>query len=212
MLSSGLDRIHKPCSDILKNQILYPGLPVDFYGLFWEPWNQEKMEYHTKGFRQSTLWTAQPRDFSNFEVAFKPPETNVRNFLSMAWGRWLLDRQMTELGLWDQYDIFMYIRPDVCFGNKLFLPSIMHLMDSFDLFMPGNGHWREGINDQVCFGGRKLSIYLKLFEDIPKYMTEGLIFHPEIMLKHHLIRHGINAAEYPLQNFIFRNESWFHIG
>lgn len=212
VLSSGLDRFHKPCSDIFKKQISLSQYPIDFYGMFWQPVNNEKLNDHAQGFRQSTIWTAPQRPFEDLPNLNKPPETNIKNFFSMAWGKWLLGNQMTIDGIWDQYDIFLYCRPDVCFDNSIYLPAIMEHLQSYDIFFPNNGHWRDGVNDQIAFGGRKMEVYLNLFQEILNYITQGIVVHPETMLKHHLLSHGLRIAQYPIQNYIFRDETRFHVG
>ena len=130
----------------------------------------------------------------------------------MIWGRWLLNQQLTEMNIWDQYDIFIYCRPDVCFDNRIYLPSLVQGLAENDILVPTNGHWRDGLNDQVCFGGRKMQVYLNLYQDVIQYVNGGVWMHPETLLKHHLEHHGVRVGQYPLQSFIFRDEAWFHLG
>lgn len=212
VLSSGLDRFHKPCTDIFKKQIALSGTPVDFYGLFWQPVNIDKLGEHLQGFNKAVYWTAPQRQFDEFPDAIKYLETNVNNFLSMIWGRWVLGQQMTLHNLWDQYDIFLYCRPDVCFDRSIDLPSFIKDLEFCDIFVPVNGHWRGGLNDQVCIGNHRISEYLNLFESISLYMKQGVIVHPETMLKHHLLQRGVHIAQYPIQSFIFTDETCFHMG
>ncbi len=212
VISSGLDRFHKPCSDIFKKQIGLDSHPIDFYGLFWKPVNDAKMADHLEGFRSATIWTAPQRTFDDIPNVPKPPETNVKNVLSMLWGKWLLGHHMTLEHVWDKYDLFLYCRPDVCFDNRLNWKLIWESMDNFDLLLTTNGHWRDGVNDQVAIGNRKLEVYLNLFAEFTNYIGEGVILHPETLLKHHLLRQGIRIAQYPAQNVIFRDETRFHIG
>jgi hypothetical protein len=212
VISSGQDRVHKTCSDLFKKQILSHILPIDFYGLFWSPWDQEKLAQHLTGFRKNTIWTSPPRQFEECPDITSPPETKLKNFLSMAWGRWLLNQQMTENNIWDKYDIFIYCRPDVCFDNKIFLPSLIKGLAENEILFPMNGHWRDGLNDQVCFAGQKMQVYLNLFQDLAQYVSQGVLMHPETLLKHHMTHYNVRIAQYPLQSFIFRDEAWFHLG
>ena len=212
VISSGLDRFHEPCTHILKKQIGLDKTPIDFYGMFWQPVNDDKLNQYVQGFANATIWTSPQRSFDDIPNAPKPPETNVKNFLSMIWGKYLLGQQMAEHGIWEKYDIFLYCRPDVCFDNVLDLAALQPHLAEYDLFIPTNGQWRGGINDQVCFGGRKLAVALSLFPEVTRYIQDGVLLHPETMLLHHLTKNGVRLAQFPIQNFIFRSETRFHVG
>jgi len=214
VISSGLDRVYDNCSDIFKAQIALSKIPIDFYGLFWQPVDNGKMQKHLQGFHKTVLWTAAQREFGDLSSLVKHHETNAHNFFSMAWGKWLLGHHMTEQKIWDQYDVFVYCRPDVCFDAAIDLPSIFRQLQFQDIFIPlnGNDYWEGGVNDQVCFGGRGLSVYLNMFEHIVDYLKEGVVLHPETLLKHHLMKNDVRVAVYPVQSFLFVNETRFHRG
>jgi hypothetical protein len=213
VLSSGLPRFQESCIEIFKKQIGVYSKSVDFYGLFWEPVSDyELKEKYLQGFNKIKIWTYPQRSFDDFPEVYKAPETNVKNFLSMVWGRWLLNRNIVENNLWNDYEIFIYIRPDVCFDNALDLNNLEPILVNNDLLFPSNGHWRNGINDQTFFGGRKLESALTLFGEIVNYVNEGVILHPETMLLHHLIKKNIRIVKYPIQNYIFRSNIAFNIG
>jgi dTDP-glucose pyrophosphorylase len=206
VLSTGLDRFHKSCSDKFKKQIGVHQHPIDFYGMFWQPVDEEKLNNYLKGFNRTIVLSAPQREFPDIPNVLKPPETNVKAFLSMAWGRRLLGHHMTENNLWDQYDLFIYCRPDVCFDHEIDYQQLLHYFESYDLCVPTNGHWRGGVNDQACFSGKMMPIYLNFFADIEKYMKQLIMFHPETLLKHHLVDHGVRIAQYPIRSIIYRDE------
>lgn len=99
----------------------------------------------------------------------KAPETNVKNFLSMIWGRYLLLQKMNEDRIWDEYGIFIYCRPDVCLNSPLDYGYISSALQTYDPIVPSNVQWRGGINDKFAIGGKKISIYLDLLTHIIKY-------------------------------------------
>lgn len=212
LLSSGLDRFYETSTNLLKKQLRVELIPIDFYGLFWEPVDLSKLNSFTNGFQKCTVWTSPQRAFENFENVNKAPETNIKNFLSMSWGRYLLFQQMNNYDIWNQYDIFIYCRPDICLNCPLDYNYISSILDKNDLLIPSNGQWRGGVNDQFAVAAQKMSVYLNLFPQIIKYIGESILFHPETMLMHHLKANDVQWATYPIQNFIFRNEDQFALG
>jgi hypothetical protein len=212
LISSGLDRFYESNTLLLKKQLGLDLIPIDFYGLFWEPVNSLKINAFSNGFHTSTVWTKPQRSFEDFNGINKAPETNTKNFLSMAWGRWLLAQQMKQYEIWDQYDIFIYCRPDVCLNSPINFDELLPILEKFDILVPSNGHHRGGVNDQLAIGGQKMFTYLNLFSEIANYIGEKILFHPETMLLHHLKVHDVQLAAYPFVNFIFRSDTKFDIG
>lgn len=212
VLSSGLARVYKSCADIVKKQIGLPELPIDYYALFWDMDSITSLQDYTLDFRSSTLWSSPQRDFSEFPDINKAPETKLQNFFSMCYGRWLLAKTMRENGIWDNYDVFLYVRPDVCFDRPIDLAALLEFSNKNYIFLPANGHWRGGFNDQTAWGGRSMEVYLRLFEHLWDYVKEGVLLHPETMLKHHLARSGISVHISSTQSIIFRNETMILLG
>lgn len=212
LISSGLDRFYESNTLLLKKQIGVDLVSIDFYGLFWEPVNSLKVNKFLKGFNKSSVWTAPQRIFEDLGNIYKAPETNTKNFLSMAWGRWLLAQQLHLNEIWDQYEIFIYSRPDICLNSMINYNQILQILEKTDIIVPSNGHHRSGVNDQLAIGGRKMFTYLSLFPEIIKYIRENILFHPETMLLHHLKVNDIKIATHPISNFIFRSDTQFNLG
>jgi hypothetical protein len=212
VITSGIGRFYDPCTFIVKKQLGLERNSIDFFGLLWEPVNDEQLKSYTNGFRHSTIWSSPQRQFDDLPDVYKAPETILKNFLSMSWGRWLLFQQMTQNNIWEQYDVFIYCRPDVCFNHSLNFSEMSTLLESHDLLVPSNGHWRGGINDQVAFGGRELATYLNMFPKIVQYIGDGVLLHPETMLLHHLNLNGVRHFKLPIVNYLFRSESEFSTG
>jgi hypothetical protein len=213
VISSGIGRFFKRCSDLFHEQLQQTGVQIDFHGLFWEPLDQDGLSHYTKNFRKSEVHTSPIRLFNPCEItAQKAPETNVGNFFSMAWGRYLLCRKMIDSGGFNRYDIFIYARPDVCLSKPINIAALKEYLTGYDILVPKNGHHRNGMNDQFCIANRQVAAYLSLFEFIPKYINDGVLLHPETMLKHHIATCGVRVAAIQIDSVIFRGETEFQLG
>ena len=213
VISSGLDRFRKSCGDKFKQQVGVAKHPIDYYGLFWYPVESPIAHDYVKGFRRIVIWTTPQREFNDLpEGVLQAAETKPKNFFSMALGKHLLGDQLTIQHLWEQYDLFIYARPDICFDLQLEYVDIWEQLQSTDLLFPSNGHWRGGVNDQVCIGNRQMKSYLGLFAKLDQYIRDGVMVHPETMLKHHLTVERIRWSSYAVQNYIFRDEDSFQLG
>ena len=211
-ISSGFDRFYDTSTRLLKKQVGLDLTTIDYYGLFWEPVNSLKINEFINGFHKSTVWTAPQRFFEDLAEINKAPETNIKNFLSMTWGRWLLAQQMNQYEIWDKYEIFIYCRPDVCINSLINFDQLLPMLEKTDILVPLNGHHRGGVNDQLAIGGRKMFTYLNLFPQIASYINEKILFHPETMLLHHLKIHNVRLAVYPFESYIFRSDINFQLG
>jgi hypothetical protein len=216
LLMSGRPSLYRSALQLLSKQLRPQGLEkISLFALFWEPLSQANAEELERTFDQVQLWSANAYDFSAISFARKPEETNSGNFLSMQAGRQLLLEQLMASDQFDsqRYDIFCYTRPDVCLNDQLssdFLSSIA----GETVYVPKNGHWRNGVNDQFAMGQfSAIKTYLSLYSQIATYYAADRVpLHPELMLRHHLKAHQIAVNKLTCDNVIFRSEYKFAIG
>ncbi len=87
------------------------------------------------------------------------------------------------------FDLVIRTRPDIILKNKLDIDSI-----NIDIFnIPNHDNW-WGYNDRFCIGNSaNMNLYMINFIDniIDYFIKDNLLFHSEILLKHHLDKYNI---------------------
>jgi hypothetical protein len=213
---SGRPSVYRSALELLSKQLRPNGSEkISLFALFWEPVSDSVFNELNTVFDRVQLWSANAADFSKMNFARKPDETNAGNFLSMQAGRQLLvDQLMTSNEFEpDLYDAFCYTRPDVCLNDQISEHFLNNLAPG-GIFVPKNGHWRNGVNDQFVLGRfPELKTYLSLYSKISSYYhLDHIALHPELMLHHHLRVNRIIANQLPCDNVIFRSEYKFAVG
>lgn len=62
------------------------------------------------------------------------------------------------------------------------------------IYIPTGGDYRDGINDQMAIGSQgAIAVYCSLYNWWEDYYNEGVLFHAETMLKHHLMVRGVEV-------------------
>ena len=115
-----------------------------------------------------------------------------------------------DLNVFDDqlYDLYIYTRPDSCLNDNLNLSEVLKELDKFDLLLPKNGHWRNGVNDQFAIGkSAAMKTYLDVYNNLKKYIDNDILFHPETLLKFHLKSNGIKIGYLELDNQLLRAEN-----
>ena len=89
-----------------------------------------------------------------------------------------------ELSVGEDYDLVIKGRFDINLHDDLVIPENLE-----NISIPPGFDWRGGINDILAYGGRKsMGHYCKMYEVIEPYIIyDGIFFHPETLLKHHLV-------------------------
>ena len=216
LLMSGRPSVYHSALQMLSKQLRPKGFErISLFALFWEPVSPAVFEALDSTFDHVQLWSANAADFSELSFARKPDETNAGNFLSMQAGRQLLIEKLMASSEFDPtlYDAFCYTRPDVCLNDQISENLLDGLADR-NVYVPRNGHWRNGINDQFVLGRfPELKTYLSLYSKISSYYhLDRVSLHPELMLHHHLKVNGLIANKLSCDNVIFRSEFKFTIG
>lgn len=216
LLMSGRASLYRSALQLLSQQLRPQGLEkISLFALFWDPISPTQAEELTHTFDEVCLWSAKAADYSAIPFARKPEETNSGNFLSMQAGRQLLLEQLMTSATFDpeHYDLFCYTRPDVCLNDQL-SESLLDSIANEAIYVPSNGHWRNGVNDQFALGRfLELKTYLSLYSNIATYYAVDRVpMHPELMLRHHLKVNQIAVNKMACDNVIFRSEYKFAIG
>ena len=214
VLTSGNVRVVSPCTEILVKQLGLAEHAIDVYAMFWDDCDLEAARAALPGVRSLTMWTTPRVNFVEDLSAFpKPPETVIHNFLSMTWSRTQLRRKLAEEGVFERYDMFVFIRLDTCFGQVLDFAGMDALLCGHDVLLPLNGHWNNGWNDQFCATrASAMQAWLGLFEHVKAYLVAGVMLHPETLLRHHMERHGLRRGLLNLVNYLWRSDTVFRVG
>ena len=214
VLTSGNVRVVSPCTEILARQLGLADNEIDVYAMFWDDCDLDAARAALPGVRSLTMWTTPRVNFVEDLSAYpKPPETVIHNFLSMTWGRTQLRRKLQEEGVFERYDLFVFIRLDTCFGQVLDYAGMDQLLAGHDVLLPLNGHWNNGWNDQFCATrASAMQTWLGLFEYVKAYLVAGVTLHPETLLRHHMERHGLRRGLLNLVNYLWRSDTVFRVG
>jgi hypothetical protein len=216
LLMSGRPSIYRSALQLLSKQLRPKNSErISLFALFWEPVDHAVFEELSCTFERVQLWSASAAEFSGMNFQRKPDETNAGNFLSMQAGRQMLLEQLMSSDDFDPivYDAFCYTRPDVCLNDQIAENLLENLADG-NIYVPKNGHWRNGVNDQFVLGRfPELKTYLSLYSRISSYYhLDRISLHPELMLHHHLKMNNLIANKLSCENVIFRSEFKFAIG
>lgn len=214
VLTSGNVRVVSPCTEILARQLGLATNEIDVYAMFWDDCDLDAARAALPGVRSLTMWTTPRVNFVEDLSAYpRPPETVIHNFLSMTWGRTQLRRKLQEEGVFERYDLFVFIRLDTCFGQVLDYAGMDQLLAGHDILLPLNGHWNNGWNDQFCATrAAAMQTWLGLFEHVRAYLVAGVTLHPETLLRHHMERHGLRRGLLNLVNYLWRSDTVFRVG
>jgi hypothetical protein len=147
----------------------------------------------------------------NFQIEFdftvqKYPETNLENVVRMFRGigrcNDLKLRREVDLGF--VYDHVVRTRADVRLSTELDLGRFMPLTREFVVF-PENGHWRGGLNDRFAFSAsQRMDAYALVIDYIPQHCGAGCPFHPETLLRFHLMKMQVPPILAPIGATVIR--------
>jgi hypothetical protein len=187
---------------------------IDCFCFFWEGGSAndeaalvDKVRYNAGG-RLRYVDVEIGRNFKNefdFPVQ-RYPETNLENVVRMFRAiRMCNDLKLRrELDQGFVYDHVIRTRADVRLSTELDLRRFMPLTREFVVF-PENGHWRGGLNDQFAFSSsEKMDAYASVIDYIPDHCAAGCPFHPESLLRFHLMKMRILPILAPLSALVIR--------
>lgn len=126
-------------------------------------------------------WKKLPDQLMRHSVAYdtnRAGETSVINTLNQWRNKKIAFERVKE-----RYDVYAISRPDIIFGAQVTL-DIVH---PGVIYIPYNNDHRDGTNDQFAYGDYEaMSYYVSMADKINDYFNDGVLFHPETLLKHHL--------------------------
>jgi hypothetical protein len=211
VLMSGLPRLVISAVNKFYSQLNhFNNSEIHFYGYFWGGESKTIATLLENIFSEkSRIWFEDGFE-DDIAIRKKAPETIVNNVLSMFMARKKLMAACNSHNVFKDgaYDIYIYTRSDSCLSGDLDVRKILKKLDKYDLLVPKNGHWREGINDQFAIGkSAAIKIYLDVYTNLNKYIVDDVLFHPETLLKYHLRANGIKVGYLELDNYLFRSEN-----
>ncbi len=137
------------------------------------------------------------------QFLIKPEETKVENTLFM-WHKW--GRLASHLDRYSEDTLVIRVRFDIDFSQESMaslLKEVRAFQDqtAYDLSIPSGGNHRGGLPDILALGKVKaMKTYLQLGSDCAAYYQDEHFFHPEWMLRYHLV----NQHHYRIHRFPFR--------
>jgi len=96
------------------------------------------------------------------------------------------------------YDLVIRFRSDIVSANPMpIVPDIvagmLYIPENFDYNITGRG----AINDQIAYGDvAAMKVYSSVYSCMGNYLKEGVPFHPETLLYHHLKVNGLSDKIY----------------
>lgn len=125
----------------------------------------------------------------------KQPETTIYNTLNM-WHNLFVSFSLVPKG----FDCYVRNRPDIKFSGKVELNN-----EPNTIYIPDCNDFRGGINDQFAYGCYDvMKIYFSLYLHYKDYYNQGVKFHPEGYLLHHLQVNGIKIVRTNINQAILR--------
>jgi len=125
----------------------------------------------------------------------KAPETEPCNVLNM-WHNLFISFCLVP----NTYDCYVRNRPDIQFNGAVHLEN-----EPGKVYIPHGNDFREGINDQFAYGCyESMRVYFSLYLFHERYFNQGVMFHPEGYLNHHLKENGIEIVRVDPTQWILR--------
>lgn len=95
------------------------------------------------------------------------------------------------------YDIIIKYRADITVTNDTI--KIDKCMDN-TIYIPEGSDWDGGINDQIAYGNfNSMKKYSNLVNNIKQLCTNGIAFHPETLLRAHLLDQKLTVRRFPFK-------------
>lgn len=124
-------------------------------------------------------------------------ETNQINCLNMWHNRFVAFSMVSPFDA----EVFCLNRTDILFDA----PIPFGECKDGEIWIPEGNDYREGINDQFCYGTyNAVKDYVSLYLKFEKYHEQGVLFHPETMLLHHLKTLNYEIKRIPVHHKIVR--------
>jgi hypothetical protein len=213
---SGAERLYSHALTLFMRKLPASAM-VDCFCFFWEGGMvdeegilAEAVERKAEG-RFRNVFVKIGRNFVNpFNLVVEHyPETNIENTLRM----FTAIRRCNDMKLLREikdnfvYDCVVRTRSDLCLSSDVELERFLPFNHEFIVF-PENGHWRGGLNDQFAFSSsNNMDSYSSVIDHIPDHCGNGCVFHPEILLRYHILKMRKYPILAPINAYVMRDES-----
>ena len=145
----------------------------------------------------------------NWEMVFRNGDIHQNNFFSLrnAIREIYSIKKVTQL--WknkEEYDLYLYLRPDLLYINKLDIELILQNINKKNLLFTPNWDKHYGLNDRLYFG--KYNTILKIanrIDMIPELITKtNIAYNAERFLKQIVNKYKINTIDIQLKGLRVR--------
>lgn len=135
----------------------------------------------------------------------KAPETNVNSILQMTRKIFKCSQLIDE-----DYDWIIKYRFSSIINGLIINKDFLRSRNNNIYHIPIGGDWAAGLNDNLCLSSHKnMMYYCNLYNKIQEYcLDQGLVFHPEKLLGHHLKGKKIQRFECEMFLRKWKNEKW----
>jgi len=119
----------------------------------------------------------------------------------------LIEEYSKELGI--KYDMVIKYRTDIVrIENDLPIPEEDIKENSIYTLFDYN--WHGGLNDQIGVGSfNTMKLYSDLYNRLKEYLIEDdIMLHPEILLRHHLTKNGVNLINLENWKYIINDKRY----
>jgi hypothetical protein len=174
-----------------------------------------KTDDELKAFLQDKTERRPANIFAKVDNAFAPnldfphvsfPETKGENVLRMFFAIRRCGDMKVENERKDGvvYDFVFRVRPETALSTHFDLSFYAAMKDLFVVF-PWSGHWRGGLNDQFAFSSSaNMDIYASVWDHIVDHCQNNCPFHPETLVKYHLLKMGVLPIIAPIETRLLR--------
>lgn len=91
-------------------------------------------------------------------------------------------------------EVVVKYRSDVVSSHTF--PHAEGALDEKTIYLP-NGNDYGGVNDQLAYGTpESMAVYCSLYDKIEEYVRNGVPYHPETLLSHHLRSNAIQTKRF----------------
>lgn len=180
LLLSGHLRCFRDCYESLKRNIL----DVTNCDIFMHLYASDDAEDALHLYKPKKYIISDPSESVSYSVdpvcrMYKAPETDVDGVFSM-WNN--INKAFSLVDPY--YDCVIKGRYDIKFSA----PLKLNLLNMNDINIPEGGDWRGGMFDMLALSSyENMRYYCSMIDCLNRYTRdERILFHPEIVLRHHL--------------------------
>jgi hypothetical protein len=188
-------------------QTLVQDYDVDFFISHSKTENKELVNNFIKLYNPKKIMENDEKFSFDYTKYVKHPLTNSFNTFCMFKNRNNVCKLFMEYAneTNTHYDIVISNRCDLLFHEKLNYIDLKKIIDNNIICIPEGNDWEGGINDQFAIGNyNTMTEYLQAYQSLYCILEDGIILHPETLLRFYLINKNIQIHRFPLKYDIQR--------